>query len=279
MKKIFLLFILMALFSCAFATATLEVNSINYNLYSNSLSRITFNLENTGDETATIVYNNLTGFENYIIHSYPETITVGDTQAVVFYTNVPCEIKGAPISFFANFTYSDSLSTYVLDSEVQNGVVETSVNVSVISPDDINTIQAIEMDESFKLSYLLSNNGFDSLTINLSVVQPDSVYSRILSSTGEYSSNDIDNELFTFQPSESYLFSHTLIPVVSGVAGDYIVSITDSECSYNSEILRVNYQTITSTPGPGFDLIVADEGNIFIIFIIIISVIYYQSKS
>ena len=82
------------------------------------------------------------------------------------------------------------------------------------------------------------------------------------------------------QPEDSFLFSHSLIPIRSGVYGSYSIVIEDESCEYNKEIIVLDYRIISETEGPGFDLVIADESNIISIIITICLCLffYHQNK-
>lgn len=276
MKRLIFLILLTPV---VFAAANLNVKTVDYDkIYSNSVSEIIFSLENTGDETAYLTNNTLSGFNFYTINFAPETIPSGSESEVVFHVKLDCEARGNFYDFFANFSYFDSSNNYITNSSLYSVMVDSPFQLNILQPSDINSLVGIRTDEVDKLLYSLSNNGLNSLNFNVTVSHDDSVFSKILTPIKQYSSTNIENEVFTIQPFESYLFSHSLIPIMSGQTGSYTVIIQDSSCSFNKEIININYQIISSTEGPGFNILIADETNIIIFLIGLIVLIFFYKR-
>lgn len=270
--------LLLLCLSLAFSASNLEINSVDYNsLYSSSNSLITFTIENTGDEDAILVLSELNGF-NYNLHSAPNIIAPDETDTVIFSAAIPCMVKESTIPFFANFTYTDSEGDKKLNSTIYEGIVKSPVDVTLLSPNSLSSSSALQSAEPFKLSYKLLNPSIQPLSIIINVSSPNSIYSKILSFTGEYSPRTIKDAVFVLQPGESYIFSHTIRSTVSGEAGSYVVTISNAGCVYNKEYLILNYQTITSIPGPGFNIAIADEGNLLFLLVSVLFIVYSYLK-
>ncbi|VVB75834.1 Uncharacterised protein [Candidatus Tiddalikarchaeum anstoanum] len=278
MRLIFFILTLLLSVNIIFAVSSLEIQSLNYDLYSDSVSALTVYLSNTGDTDAVLMSSELFGFNNYNIYSSPRVIPHGTTEQVIFHVSVPCLVKGSAIFFSANFTYSDSAGLKTLNSTTYEGIVKNGVSVSLISPTSLDTLQSIESTKFLKLSYLVDNPSIILSDITINVTTDTSVYSDILSFTGEYSTQSIKNELFSLQPGQSYVFTHILRSTISGSSGEYVVTVSDNSCEFNREYLILKYQTITSTLGPGFNIQVADEGNYLFLFIPIFFALYCQKR-
>ncbi|MBN1923623.1 MAG: hypothetical protein JW791_02590 [Nanoarchaeota archaeon] len=277
MKKLFLLLFLLPI---AFGAANINVDSASYTyVYSNSLSRITFTLVNNGDEAAYLTNKTLNGFSNYNIYFSPDSIPAGSSAEVIFEVSIGCEPRDNLYEFFANFTYDDSSGTKIANSTLYTILTASPLIVEISSPEDINTIIGIQTDDVGKLLYSVSNNGFQTLNFNVSVNYEESIFSEIITSKGDYSTSHISNEVFHLQPGEDIIFSHSLIPVMSGASGFYTVYLTDEECVYNRVIINFNYEVFSSSRG-GFNIIVADESNYLIIFlsIVFISLLFYRRR-
>ncbi len=260
------LLLLLLFFSSAFSSATLEVTSVDYSyIYSNSLSHITFNLENTGDEIAVLTNTTMTGFPSYIVYFSPESIPVGVEAEVIFEVSTPCEARGNNYVFVGNFTYEDSADTWIANSTFQTILVASPLSLEITEPADTDSSFGIQTSDIRKLLYTVSNNGLSELSFNISITYDDSIFSKVITPLREYSTSLIQEEVFSLQPSEDIVFSHSLIPVLSGSTGNYLVILTDENCDFNKEIINLEYTIFSSNQGPVFNIIVADEMNIIIL--------------
>jgi len=266
--------------ACSVATqSTISITGVNYtNLYSDSQTLITFNLRNTGDFDVTIKESNITGFTNYNIYYAPSIIKARDVSSVIFQVSTGCVPKDENYDFFANFSYNNAYDDLTVGSSLYSITSSSPFALNISEPDDINNLLAIRMDQTEKLLYTLKNNANNDITFNVTVASDNSIYSKVITPKGTFSTNLIDDEDFTIKPGESLVFSHSLTPISSGQSGTYTVTLQDEACAYNREIMLLHYQTVSLTNN-FLDILVADESDILAIFITIIMACFFFYKS
>jgi hypothetical protein len=278
MKKLLVVLTLFLCTSAVFSASNLEILNTDYSFFSGGTSMLTFLLNNTGDESASLILSELTGL-SYSIYSAPNTIRVNSPELVVFEVVSLCASKGTSINFFANFTYQDSSGTKKLNSTLYTGTLNSLLNVTLITPAALSGTIGLESKEATKLSYRVFNPSRSDLTFNINASTDNSIYSKVLSFLGEYTPNALKSINFTLRPGESYVFSHYIRSSMSGLSGVYSVTLSDALCSYNKEYLIMNYQTITSLPGPGFNIAVADETSIVSVAIFGLLLLFFSFKA
>ncbi len=254
---------LLLIFDIGFAASNLIVEDVDYsNLYSDSYSRIAFKVTNNGDETATVL-NATLPFSSYYISFIPDTISPSESVDIVFMVFDSCEPRGNSYPLFMNLSYQDSSGLKQLDSSVYTIVVESPLNISILFPDSIDNSIGIPIDSKYRLTYLVENLGYYNKNISIILSHPNSIYSVIYTSFDRYVGQSISNTTFLERPKESILFSHLLMPIVSGESGTYSITVKDNDCSYNNQIINLRYSIVSSVNRGGFNIIFADEPLVF----------------
>lgn len=242
-------------------TANLEIQSINYtNIYSNSLSEINIYVKNNGNGVGIINGVNFTGLNINSI-DYNPNIWPGQEGLITVKTFNPCSIEGIVNNFNFTIYYADTQSKN-LQSTYYEILTANPLSLIFLSNHEAYSVLQLSPSIEEKIQYFVKNNGLSNINLSVNIEQSSSIFSKVITFTGEYYPSEINLMTFNLAPSGQLFFSNQLYPIMSGQSGQYDEIIQDNNCEHNKLTLNYNYNIVSQT-STGIKVMVADETNIF----------------
>jgi concanavalin A-like lectin/glucanase superfamily protein/uncharacterized protein DUF2341 len=242
-------------------SANLEIQRLNYsNLFSNSLSEIKIYVKNTGTGIGVINGINVTGLDINSI-DYNPNIWPNQEGLITITTFNPCSIEGIVNNFNFTINYADT-ELKSLESTSYEILTDNPLSLIFISNHQAYSALQLSPKDEENIQYFVKNNGLSNINLSVNIVHSNSVFSKVITFSGEYYVSEINKMNFDLNPSSQTFFSNQLYGIISGQNGQYTETLQDNNCEHNKLMISYNYNIISQT-SLGIRVMVADEKNVF----------------